>query len=124
LDRFDDRLTSAEVILVPALASFVMVMWDLCIDPASSTISGAWIWRDGGGYFGVPLVNFLGWYLCVFTIYTGVRIVFAALNRLDESGKSWRSLDMGIARGHVCSRHAAQIAGAARRRRFRGGHQP
>ncbi|MEA2964060.1 MAG: hypothetical protein QOI46_4158 [Alphaproteobacteria bacterium] len=69
LDRFDDRLAGAEVVLVPALASFVMVMWDLCIDPASSTISGAWIWRDGGGYFGVPLVNFLGWYLCVFTIY-------------------------------------------------------
>ena len=73
LDRFDDRLTGVEVVLVPALASFVMVMWDLCIDPASSTISGAWIWRDGGGYFGVPLVNFLGWYLCVFTIY----LVFA-----------------------------------------------
>jgi putative membrane protein len=73
LDRFDDRLTGVEVVLVPALASFVMVMWDLCIDPASSTISSAWIWRDGGGYFGVPLVNFLGWYLCVFTIY----LVFA-----------------------------------------------
>ena len=28
LDRFDDRLTGAEVVLVPALASFVMVMWD------------------------------------------------------------------------------------------------
>ena len=69
LDRFDDRLAGAEVVLVPVLASFVMVMWDLCIDPASSTITGAWIWRDGGGYFGVPLVNFLGWYLCVVTIY-------------------------------------------------------
>ena len=69
LDRYDDRLAGAEVVLVPALASFVMVMWDLCIDPASSTISGSWIWSDGGGYFGVPLVNFLGWYLCVFTIY-------------------------------------------------------
>src|SRR5215468_8732927 len=40
LDRYDDRLAGAEVVLVPALASFVMVMWDLCIDPASSTISG------------------------------------------------------------------------------------
>jgi uncharacterized membrane protein len=73
LDRFDDRLKGAEVVLIPVLASFVMVMWDLCIDPASSTITGAWIWRDGGGYFGVPFVNFLGWYLCVFTIY----LVFA-----------------------------------------------
>ena len=53
LDRFDDRLAGAEVVLVPALASFVMVMWDLCIDPGSSTIAGAWIWRDGGSYFGV-----------------------------------------------------------------------
>jgi uncharacterized membrane protein len=73
LDRFDDRLSNADVVLVPVVASFVMVMWDLCMDPASSTITGAWIWRDGGGYFGVPLVNFLGWYLCVFTIY----LVFA-----------------------------------------------
>jgi uncharacterized membrane protein len=77
LDRFDDRLEGAEVVLVPVLASFVMVMWDLCIDPASSTITGAWIWRDGGGYFGVPFVNFLGWYLCVFTIY----LVFAVYLR-------------------------------------------
>ena len=77
LDRFDDRLAGAEVVLVPVLASFVMVMWDLCIDPASSTITGAWIWRDGGGYFGVPFVNFLGWYLCVFTIY----LVFAVYLR-------------------------------------------
>ena len=43
LDRFDDRLAGAEVVLVPMLASFVMVMWDLVIDPASSTITGAWI---------------------------------------------------------------------------------
>lgn len=69
LDRFDDRLAGADVVLIPTFASFVMVMWDLCMDPARSTIGGAWIWRDGGGYFGVPLVNFLGWYLCVLTIY-------------------------------------------------------
>jgi putative membrane protein len=85
LDRFDDRLKGAEVVLVPVLASFVMVMWDLCIDPASSTITGAWIWRDGGGYFGVPLVNFLGWYLCVFTIY----LVFALY--LQRSGEWHRA---------------------------------
>jgi putative membrane protein len=77
LDRFDNQLVDAEVVLVPVLASFVMVMWDLCIDPASSTVTGAWIWRDGGGYFGVPFVNFLGWYLCVFTIY----LVFAVYLR-------------------------------------------
>jgi uncharacterized membrane protein len=89
LDRFDDRLKGAEVVLVPVLASFVMVMWDLCIDPASSTITGAWIWRDGGGYFGVPLVNFLGWYLCVFTIY----LVFAMY--LQRSAEWTRATNLG-----------------------------
>jgi uncharacterized membrane protein len=89
LDRFDDRLAGAEVVVVPVLASFVMVMWDLCIDPASSTITGAWIWRDGGGYFGVPLVNFLGWYLCVFTIY----LVFALY--LQRSAEWTRATSLG-----------------------------
>ena len=89
LDRYDDRLAGAEVILVPALASFVMVMWDLCIDPASSTISGSWIWRDGGSYFGVPLVNFLGWYLCVFTIY----LMFALY--LQRSAEWTRATNLG-----------------------------
>jgi uncharacterized membrane protein len=88
VDRFDDRLAGAEVVLVPVLASFVMVMWDLVIDPASSTITGAWIWRDGGGYFGVPLVNFLGWYLCVFTIY----LVFALYLRRSAEGTRATSL--------------------------------
>jgi uncharacterized membrane protein len=89
LDRFDDRLAGGEMVLVPALASFVMVMWDLCIDPASSTISGAWIWRDGGGYFGVPFVNFLGWYLCVVTIY----LVFALY--LRRSAEWTRATNLG-----------------------------
>jgi len=89
LDRFDDRLAGADVVLVPVLASFMMVMWDLCIDPGSSTIAGAWIWRDGGGYFGVPLSNFLGWYLCVFTIYLAFALY---LQRSAEQTRS-KSLD-------------------------------
>jgi putative membrane protein len=54
------------VILV---ASFVMVMWDLSMDPARATVHQAWIWHDGGAYFGVPFVNFMGWFLCVATIF-------------------------------------------------------
>src|SRR6266567_6263396 len=45
---------------VPFIASFMMVAWDLSMDPTSSTIQHLWIWEQGGGYFGVPLTNFLG----------------------------------------------------------------
>lgn len=54
---------------VVLLASFVMVMWDLSMDPSRATVSQAWIWHDGGAYFGVPFVNFAGWFLCVATIF-------------------------------------------------------
>lgn len=51
------------------VASFVMVMWDLAMDPARATVAQAWIWHDGGAYFGVPFSNFAGWFLCVATIF-------------------------------------------------------
>jgi uncharacterized membrane protein len=53
----------------PVIASFIMVSWDLTIDPMMSTITGNWIWHHGGTYFGVPFVNFLGWYLTVYVFY-------------------------------------------------------
>ncbi len=52
---------------VPVIAAFVMVMWDLTLDPRASTIQLQWIWEQGGGYFGVPLINFVGWFLTVYT---------------------------------------------------------
>ena len=51
---------------VPFIAAFVMVMWDLTFDPRASTVQHQWIWEQGGGYFGVPLTNYLGWF---FTVY-------------------------------------------------------
>jgi putative membrane protein len=49
-----------------AIGAFVMVLWDLAFDPETSTIGKWWIWQQGGGYFGVPLSNYVGWYFTVF----------------------------------------------------------
>ena len=54
---------------VPLFASFLMVMWDLTFDPRASTIQHMWIWEQGGGYFGVPLTNYLGWFFTVYVFY-------------------------------------------------------
>ncbi len=63
-----DRARSGPV-AIALVASFVMVMWDLAMDPARATVAQAWIWHDGGAYFGVPFSNFAGWFLCVATIF-------------------------------------------------------
>ena len=53
----------------PLVASFMMVAWDLSLDPIASTINQTWIWTQGGGYFGVPISNFLGWSLTVYVFF-------------------------------------------------------
>jgi putative membrane protein len=73
-------------VAVPFIASFLMVMWDLCLDPTASTIRHIWIWEQGGGYFGVPLTNYLGWF---FTVYVFLQLfaLFLRLRRADLAEK-------------------------------------
>jgi putative membrane protein len=62
-------LTKSRILTLPLVASFIMVAWDLAQDPVWATALHGWVWRDGGPWFGVPVTNFLGWYLNVFIIY-------------------------------------------------------
>jgi putative membrane protein len=63
------KATAFTTFAVPFIASFMMVAWDLCMDPTNSTIRHLWIWEQGGGYFGVPLTNYLGWFFTVYVFY-------------------------------------------------------
>jgi uncharacterized membrane protein len=62
-------LLGADVAATPVLASFIMFAWDLSMEPQWATVDGAWIWRDGGPFFGVPISNFLGWYLTAYLFF-------------------------------------------------------
>ncbi|MCP1845701.1 putative membrane protein [Bradyrhizobium sp. USDA 4524] len=83
LSRRDSRTVGTDVFMVPIVASFIMVAWDVTMDPINSSITGTWDWPQGGAYFGVPFVNFLGWYLCVFTFF----LIFALYNRSANHGE-------------------------------------
>src|SRR5438270_7772061 len=71
---------------VPFIASFMMVAWDLGMDPTSSTIRHSWIWEQGGGYFGVPLTNYLGWFFTVYVFFQlfALYLRFRKANREGE----------------------------------------
>ena len=64
-----DPLAGFRVVTLPMVAAFIMVAWDFSQDPVWSTILHLWIWQQGGAYLGVPVSNFLGWYLTVYVIY-------------------------------------------------------
>ena len=52
------------------LSAAVMTAWDLVVDPVlSGPDFKAWIWEQGGPYFGIPIQNYVGWMLTTFTVY-------------------------------------------------------
>ena len=75
LDRADERLNRREragrvnTVALPALAAAVMTMFDVSTDAQASTILHTWIWENGGGVFGVPYTNYLGWWLVTYTFF-------------------------------------------------------
>jgi uncharacterized membrane protein len=69
LDRKNEPLCGRNVVLLPLTASFVMTAWDFSMDAAWADIDHAWVWRDGGSYYGVPISNFFGWFLTVYIFY-------------------------------------------------------
>lgn len=52
---------------VAALGGLAMVAWDLAMDPLMASRSH-WVWDTPGAYFGVPIQNFVGWWLTAFII--------------------------------------------------------
>ncbi|HEU4561492.1 MAG TPA: carotenoid biosynthesis protein [Longimicrobium sp.] len=45
------------------LASFILLSWDLSLDPAMSHATRYWEWGAPGPYYGMPLLNLFGWYV-------------------------------------------------------------
>lgn len=69
LGNIQKPLVGGRVFILPMVAAFIMVSWDLSMDPVWATILRAWVWPEGGAYFGVPFTNFMGWYLTVYVIF-------------------------------------------------------
>lgn len=56
------------LLTVAALGGLVMTAWDVVMDPLM--VRGQhWVWDVDGAYFGVPLQNYWGWWLTVFTTF-------------------------------------------------------
>jgi uncharacterized membrane protein len=99
LDCQNGPLSGRNIVLLPLAASFVMTAWDFSMDAVWADIDHAWVWRNGGSYYGVPTSNFFGWFLTVyifyqlFALYLRNRVVVAPPSMgghfVDAAGKQW-----------------------------------
>lgn len=86
LDQYAKRLQGKQIFLIPLIAAFIMVMWDLCMDPLASTVGSLWVWKEAGSYFGVPLQNYFGWFLVVYLIFQLFALYIAKYD-LEQTSK-------------------------------------
>lgn len=48
-----------------AMSALALTAWDLLLDP-QMVLWQLWVWDQPGAYFGIPLLNYLGWFLTAF----------------------------------------------------------
>jgi len=76
LRRFPERRS---LVARVALGSFILLSWDLALDPAMSFVTKYWVWGTTGPYYGMPTLNLFGWFV------TGVALMIAcAAIRVDR----------------------------------------
>jgi uncharacterized membrane protein len=65
-----------------AVASLVLAAWDLVLDPAMSRLTPYWIWGADGPYYGMPLLNLVGWYVTGLALM-GLLVALRAVQWID-----------------------------------------
>jgi uncharacterized membrane protein len=62
---------------LPIIAGSIMTMWDVSTDHWASTVNRSWIWENGGGFFGVPYSNYLGWWFVTWSFFQAFSLYLA-----------------------------------------------
>lgn len=55
-------IKGGKIAAMAVLGGMLMTLCDLASDPVNSTINHVYIWVNGGAFFGVPYLNFVGWF--------------------------------------------------------------
>jgi uncharacterized membrane protein len=56
-------------------ATGLLVSWDLALDPAMSHLMPYWVWGSDGPYYGMPLLNLVGWYVTGFALMAALALL-------------------------------------------------
>jgi uncharacterized membrane protein len=68
---------------VAAVGGLIMTAWDVVMDPIMVR-AGHWVWEVNGAYFGVPLQNYWGWWLTVFTAFIAFQLILRRSNVQED----------------------------------------
>jgi uncharacterized membrane protein len=73
-------------------ATYLLVLWDVALDPAMSFLVTYWLWEVPGPYYGMPWVNFAGWALTGVVLMIALEILDRWIDWAGEVSVSWSLL--------------------------------
>lgn len=78
------RLTSRRLQRI-LVAATLMVIWDVSLDPAMNRAFPFWTYPEGGFFFGMPAINWFGWFVVSAAIAWGFEAIGGGL----RAGSRW-----------------------------------
>ncbi len=88
------------LVALPMVAAALMTLFDVGSDSVASTLNHVWIWENGGGVFGVPYTNYLGWWFVTYCFFQLFALGLANAPRRDKvppEGTGREALAPGVA---------------------------
>ena len=88
------------LVALPMVAAALMTIFDVGSDSVASTLQHVWVWENGGGVFGVPYTNYLGWWFVTYCFFQIFALGLANAPRRDKvppEGKQREALAQGVA---------------------------
>jgi uncharacterized membrane protein len=77
------------------LGAYLLTAWDLALDPAMSYLTPYWVWEESGPFYGMPLVNLLGW-MGTGMVLMGLMEVLGARRWGRKLSLSWLASYFGV----------------------------
>ena len=66
--QYDNVFRKGDVLLIPAVGAFLMTAIDFATDPLMASMGGSHLWEEHGVFYGIPIQNYIGWYLFAFVM--------------------------------------------------------
>lgn len=73
---------AGRLLALASISGLIMAAWDVVMDPIMVADKN-WVWDIKGEFFGVPLQNYWGWWLTVFTTF----VIYLLVTRNQPSAK-------------------------------------
>ena len=72
ITRYDNQKTTKQHIILASVSALALTAWDLFLDPQMVSWN-FWIWETPIGYFGIPWINYFGWFITAFIVTLVIR---------------------------------------------------